>query len=169
MNEFYFIGQVDALGKNGFVRIISTLDKLENYFQENKIIFLDFWGKKKEFTVEETLKVKNSFFVKFVKFDDDREAQVLIGRRIFSSEIGEAESKNFDNEDLIDCKVYQNNILIGSIKNVFIAPANNVIEILKQNGEEMLLPVVDAFFDMMDVKNKKLVLKPDISIDDDED
>ena len=169
MNDYYFIGQIISLGKNGFVKVNSSVDQIDQYFNVNKIVFLEFWGKKKKFIVEETLRLKNSFFVKFFNFNDDRHAQVLIGRKVFDSEIKKDNVKNFYDEELIDCEVYQNGALIGNVKNIFSAPANDVIEILKDNGEEILLPFVDALFEMMDIKNKKLILKSEIGLYDDED
>jgi 16S rRNA processing protein RimM len=169
LNDYYFIGQIISLGKNGFLKFHSSVDQIDQYFNGNKIVFLEFWGKKKKFIVEETLKIKNSFFVKFFNFDDDRDAQVLIGCKIFVSEIKKNNIKKFYDEELIDCKVYQNGVLIGNVKNIFSAPANDVIEIVKKSGEEILLPFVDAFFEMMDVKNKALILKSDIGLYDDED
>ena len=44
-----------------------------------------------------------------------------------------------------------------------------MVVIIKDNGEELLLPLVDAFFEMLDVKSKKLILKSDIGLYDDED
>ena len=169
MNDYYFIGQIISLGKNGFVKVNSSVDQIDQYFNVNKIVFLEFWGKKKKFIVEETLRLKNSFFVKFFNFNDDRHAQVLIGRKVFDSEIKKDNVKNFYDEELIDCEVYQNGALIGNVKSIFSAPANDVIEILKDNGEEILLPFVDALFEMMDIKNKKLILKSEIGLYDDED
>jgi len=169
LNDYYFIGQIISLGKNGFVKVNSSVDQIDQYFNVNKIVFLEFWGKKKKFIVEETLRLKNSFFVKFFNFNDDRHAQVLIGRKVFDSEIKKDNVKNFYDEELIDCEVYQNGALIGNVKSIFSAPANDVIEILKDNGEEILLPFVDALFEMMDIKNKKLILKSEIGLYDDED
>jgi 16S rRNA processing protein RimM len=169
LNDFYFIGQIISIGKDGFVKIQSVLDNFEKYFTAERVLFLDFWGKKKKFIIEETLKVRNSFFVKFLNFDDERDVQVLVGRKIFVSELEKIDLKRNNIQDLIDCAVYKDEILIGSVKDVFKAPANDVIVIIKDNGEELLLPLVDAFFENLDVKNKKLILKSDIGLYDDED
>jgi 16S rRNA processing protein RimM len=171
LDDFYFIAQIISTGKDGFVKIHSSIDIAENFFQLNNEVYLDYWGKKKKFIVEETIKIKNSVFLKFVNFDDERDSLVLIQRKIFvpKKNFDLLPIKNFIKTDLLGCHVFRDDILMGTVNDIFSAPANDVIEILKLDGKEILIPFVDAFFEIMDVKNKKLILKPNAGYYDDED
>lgn len=171
MDDFYFIAQVVSTGKDGFVKINSPLDITDKFFLLNNEVYIDYWGKKKKFIVEETLKFKNSFFLKLKNFDDERDSIVLMNRKIFvhKKNLSSLSNKNFIVTDFIGCQVFRENILIGIVKGLFNTPANAVIEILNNDGKEFLIPLVDAYFEIMDVKNKKLVLYPNAGYYDDED
>lgn len=171
MNDFYFIAQIVSAGKDGFVKIQSVTDIADDFFRSSNEVYLDYWGKKKKFIVEETSKSKNSFFLKFLNFDDERDLFVLIGRKIFitQKDLTLQTDEIFNKQNLIGCQVFRNEVLIGTVKDLFNTPANDVIEILKIDGKEILIPFVDAYFELMDVKNKKLILKPEAGYYDDED
>ncbi|HMN50319.1 MAG TPA: ribosome maturation factor RimM [Ignavibacteriaceae bacterium] len=171
MDDFYFVARIVSAGKDGFVKIQSESNIADDYFDSSNEVYLDYWGKKKKFIIEEVSKSKNSFFIKFKNFDDERDQLVLIGRNIFVNQknLSLQTDQFFNNQDLIGCQVFRNDVLIGIVKNLFNAPANDVIEIMNIDGKEILIPFVDAYFEMMDVKNKKLILKPDAGFYDDED
>lgn len=170
MNDFYFVAQIVSAGKDGFVKIQSVKDLTDCLKNVNEI-YLDFWGKKKKFIVEEILEIKNSLFLKFINFNDNRDISVLLGNKIFISEkdFENLPHKNFSDQFLIGCNVFRSGDHLGIVKNLYNTPANDVIEILKSDGEEILIPYVDAYFEKMDVKNKILILKPDAGFYDDED
>jgi len=72
--------------------------------------------------------------------------------------------------DLIGSKVYRNNSLFGTVKDVLSFPANDVYVIEGENGEEKLIPAVRSFVESFDPEKKILVLKPGEDLyEDDED
>lgn len=171
MDEFYLVAQIFAPGKDGFVKIHSS-SGVEKVIKNNCTVYIDFWGKKKKFIVEDLIKTKNSVFVKFLNFNEERELQVLIGREIFidSENSSLTENQKLLSEEFIGAEVFQNGNLIGIIKDIFTAPANDVAEIQKPDGEIILLPFLDVYFESLDVKNNKVILlKPDVGFYDDED
>ena len=135
MNDYYFIGQIISLGKNGFVKVNSSVDQIDQYFNVNKIVFLEFWGKKKKIIVEETLRLKNSFFVKFFNFNDDRHAQVLIGRKVFDSEIKNAEGIKKQITEFDICPLCKSEMTKDHIKEVFDDCDKKVLGFNKQIQE----------------------------------
>ena len=170
MNDFFFFARILSLGKDGFVKIDSDEKLTESAFNSGKEVYLGFWGKKKKFIIEDIIKVKNSVFLKFFNFDDERDASTLIGHEIFLSEkdFKSNSGKNFGLRDLIDCHVFRSDKLVGIVRDVFSTPANDVIEIRDENQKEILIPLVDVYFEILDVKNKKIILKPDAGYYDDE-
>ncbi len=170
MNEFYLIAQIISSGKDGFVKIQSSSD-VEKIIKKNSSVFVDFWGKKKKFIVEDLIKIRNSIFIKFLNFNDERELQVLIGRKIFvdSNNLTVAENLNIISEYFVGAKVFQDGNILGTIKDIFSTPANEVAEIEKSDGEIILLPFLEIYFESLDYENKKIILKPDVGFYDNED
>ena len=169
MNEFYLIAKILSSGKDGFVKVQLVPGFLEN-LKNFKWVYLDFWNQKKIFELEDFLNVKNSVFLKFKNFDNERDTSLLINREVFISE-KDAEHLNLNASieiSFLGYKVFRNQEYLGIVSDYFETPANPVIEIKNSNGREILIPFVHSFFDKIDSENKELVLKSDYGIYDDE-
>lgn len=170
MNEYFLIAKITSAGKEGFVKaefisgISDSLDLL-------KIVYLDFWDKKKKFFIENISRQKKSFYLKFKNFDSDRDIQVLIGREVFTKDKNDLKLPDgrFFTKDLIGSEVFRDGIIIGSVNDVFESPANDVLEIISSYGKEILLPFVQEYFEKIDPDNKIIILKSGAGVYDDED
>lgn len=82
MNEYILIAEITSAGKDGYVKIQAKagFDKLFNKISE---VYLDFWNQKKLFEIEDVSAGKISLYVKFKRFEDQRDISLLIGRNIF--------------------------------------------------------------------------------------
>ena len=171
MKEYFLIAKViSVIGNEGFVRISSFSDFPDRFFELKKV-FIDFFGDKKQFTVESVRKQKNNFIIKFKNFDNEIDAEILIDKEIFvdSENLVELPKDHFFVHDLIGSKVYRNDCEFGTIKDVLNYPANDVYVIEDAKGEEILIPAVSEFIENFDPQNKILVLKPgDSFYEDDE-
>lgn len=128
-------------------------------------------GSKKRIELEDILNIKNSFFLKFKNFDDERDVSVLIGRNVFidKTDFDKIASDVFISQNLIGCKVYKGQDFIGIVSDYFETPANPVIEIGSENRNNFLIPYVHSIFEKIDTENKILILNSDFGIDDDKD
>ena len=170
MNDFYLIAKILSAGKDGFVKV-QLVPGLNINLDSIKFLFVDFWDQKKTIELEEILNFKQSVFLKFKNFDDEREVSVFIGRNIFvnADDFERVVSDVFLNQNLIGSKVFRGQDYLGTVKNYFETPANPVIEISKEDGTNFLIPYVDSVFEKIDTENKILILNSDFGIDDDED
>lgn len=170
MNEFYLIAKVLSAGKDGFVKV-QLVPGLSINLDSIKFLYLDFWEQKKSIELEEVLSVKQSVFLKFINFDDERDISVFIGRNIFinANDFEKTVKGILVNQDLIGSKVYRNQDFLGIVSDYFETPANPVIEISKENGNNFLIPYVTSVFEKIDIENKLLILISDFGIDDYED
>jgi 16S rRNA processing protein RimM len=170
VKDYFFIAKVTSLfGKNGFVKI-ELFQNFFEYLSELDKVFIDFWGDKKVFYVEEVKHVGSAIALKFKNFNDERDAGVFIGRDLF---VAKDDFENLPEDtlsfnDLIGCKVFQGSAEIGVIADVFTAPANDVIVIKKDNDKELLLPLVLEFIEDFDPEKKVLILKKEIAYDDED-
>lgn len=65
MKDYFFIAKVTSLfGRNGFVKI-ELFPNFFEYLNELDKVFIDFWGDKKIFYVDEVKHVGNAFALKF--------------------------------------------------------------------------------------------------------
>jgi len=169
LNEFYRIAKILSSGKDGFVKVQLVPGFLEN-LKNFKWVYLDFWNQKKIFELEDFLNVKNSVFLKFKNFDNERDTSLLIDREVFISkkEVNYLNLNASVEISFLGYKVFRNQEYLGIVSDYFETHANTVIEIKNSNGREILIPFVHSFFDKIDSENKELVLKSDYGIYDDE-
>jgi 16S rRNA processing protein RimM len=161
VNSYFLIARIEQLsGNSGFVKIESLSDFPERFLNLKKV-FIDFWGDKKVFSVEEVRRQKDSYLLKFKTFDTQRDSQVLIGREIFvdESEVIKLPENHFFVHDLIGCKVLIKDEMIGTVKDVLSLPANDVIVLELSDGKEKMIPFVLDFIDNFDPVNGKLLLR----------
>jgi 16S rRNA processing protein RimM len=170
LNDFYLIAKILSAGKDGFVKV-QWVPGLNINLDSIKFLFIDFWDQKKTIELEEILNFKQSVFMKFKNFEDEREVSVFIGRNIFvnADDFERVVNDVFLNQSLIGSKVYKGQDYLGTVNDYFETPANPVIEISKEDGTNFLIPYVDSVFEKIDTENKTLILNSDFGIDDDED
>jgi len=158
--DYFLIARVDQLyGKDGFVRLKSYSDFPERYLNLKKV-YIDFWGDKKIFYVEDVKDVKGKIIIKFKRFDSPRDSQVLIDRDVYVVEKDAVSlpENHFFMHDLIGSKVFAGKELIGTITDIIKAKANDVLVILTDDKREKLIPFVLNFIEKFDADRKKLVL-----------
>lgn len=170
MKELFLIAKISSLyGRNGFVKVELFSDFPERFFEREKV-FIDFWGDKKALFLETIKYSGKSLVLKFKNFDDERDAGVLIGRELFveKEDLAELPEGSHFIHDLVGSVVYQSDKKIGIITDVLSPPANDVIIIKKEDGEELLIPLVLEYIENFDPEKKRLVLVKDIVYDDED-
>jgi 16S rRNA processing protein RimM len=167
--KFYLIARIVSLiGKAGFVKVDSDSGFQEGFEKLHKV-YIDFWGDKKMFTVESVKEYGNFYSFKFSNFDSQRDSQVLIGREVFADDKDflKLPGDHFFINELIGSKVFKNDKLIGEITDVLKMPANDVMSIKGDKGNEILLPVVLEIIESFDPGKKIMVIKEDYNLGDD--
>jgi 16S rRNA processing protein RimM len=158
--EYILIARIEqTFGKDGFVRIQSFSDFPERFFNLKKV-YIDFWGDKKVFYVEDVKDVKGKIVIKFKKFDSLRDSQILIDREVYVNEKDAVSlpKNHFFVHDLIDSEVFVKKERIGVVSDVIKGKANDVIVISTDEKKEILVPFVLSFIEKFDAAGKKLIL-----------
>jgi 16S rRNA processing protein RimM len=158
--DYFLIARIEqTFGKDGYVRIQSYSDFPERFFRLKKV-YLDFWGDKKSFYIEDVKDVKGKIIIKFKKFDSLRDAQVLTDREVFVDEKDAVSlpENHFFVHDLIDSEVFVKKERIGVVSDVIKAKGNDVLVILDDAKKEILVPIVLNFIEKFDAAKKKLIL-----------
>jgi len=171
LEDLVLIGEIKAVDSDGFLSVFSYSD-FPDRFQNLKSVFIEIYGVVRPFFVEDSAINGNKIFLKFRNFNSPDEASFLIGKKFFilPSELVKLKDDEFYIHDLVGSVVLRNNKKIGVIEDVIETPANDVLVIISDDGEELLIPVVKSFVESFDQENKTLYLKSgEENIYDDED
>lgn len=170
--EYFLIARVEQLfGKDGFIRLRSYSDFPERFFSLKKV-YIDFWGEKKLFYVEDVKDVNGKIVIKFKKFDNLRDSHVLIDRDLYVAEgdLIKLPTNHYFVHDLIGSEVIAGKEKIGTVTDIIKSKANDVLVILTDDNEEKLMPFVLTYIEKFDAARKKLILNiPKDFFKDDED
>ena len=116
-----------------------------------------------ELEIEYVKEAKNFAILKFKGINDINSLVQYKGQRIFVAK-KEALNKLEDNEflvdDLIGCSVYQDSEKIGKVINISTNGPQDLLNIENNLHQVKLVPFVNEFFPVVDIKNKKIIIKP---------
>lgn len=166
MEDLILIAVVKSvLNNEGFVAVNSYSDFNERFFELKKV-FIEFFGNSKEFIVEKTKLIDGKIALKIKGFNNDKDAALLVGKKVYvdSKNAVKLGKDTYFIHDLIDSKVYRNNILIGQLKDVYVLKSNDVYVIEDINGKKILLPAVKDYIKNFDPKKKRLDLVEDCDL-----
>lgn len=166
MDDFFLIAEIKAVhSSGGFVLIDSFSDFSERFFKL-KSVFIEVFGLKKEFFVENAIEVNGRVALKFKNFDSAEDVKILIGTKIFVDEKNSVKlSKDtYFVHDLIGSGVFRNGSLIGHIEDVLAYPANDVYLIATSDNRKIMVPAVKDFIKSIEPVKKKIELVDDCDL-----
>ncbi len=162
-NEDYIsIGKItNFFGIKGEAKIgYDNQNQLKN---AKKVILADDISKR-ELDIQQVRFHKNFAIVKFAQINDINELIKYKGQRIFvlkSEVLGKLEQNEYLISDLIGCFVYkENGEKIGEVVNISSNSSQDLLNIKNYLGQIDIVPFVDEFFPVVDIKNKKIIIKP---------
>ena len=158
--EYFLIAKVEQVyGKDGYIKLRSFSDFPDRFLSLTKV-YLDFWGDKKTFYIEDVKDLNGKLVVKFKKFDGLRDCQVLIGREIYVDEKDKVSlpDNHFFVHELVGSEVIVEKESIGVVSDVMKGKANDIIVIQTDDKKEKLIPFVLNFIEKFDADKKKLIL-----------
>lgn len=171
-SEFIFVAKLGkAVGLQGHLRLFMDTDFPEQF--KKGAVFKT--NKKLELKVAEYNTTRE--LIKFENFDDLETAKKLTNQELFSTiEQTKENCKLKKNEffwfDLISCKVFENGLELGSVKEIQRYPLNDYLEIetsseLVEKGHPkvFLIPhIFDKYVLSVDIDNKKIEVKDSLII-----
>jgi 16S rRNA processing protein RimM len=160
VDQFILIAKIIALhGSNGFVIIYSYSDCSERFYSLKKI-FIEFFGNKKEFVVEEVDKIKDKFLLKIRGFNSSDDAKIFIGKQIFidAKDSVKLSENTFFIHDIIGSKVYRDLVLLGTVTDVLVLPANDVYVVSDNDNKNILIPAIKDYIKKIDPVKKRIDL-----------
>ena len=136
----------------------------QNQLKNAKKVILADDISKRELDIQQVRFHKNFAIVKFAQINDINELIKYKGQRIFvlkSEVLGKLEQNEYLISDLIGCFVYkENGEKIGEVVNISSNSSQDLLNIKNYLGQIDIVPFVDEFFPVVDIKNKKIIIKP---------
>jgi len=154
---------VNAVGLKGEVKVYNYSDSSEIYEITPEMYIGD-----KLMKIENVRLQKNMVILKIAGMDDRNAAEAAKGREIFITEddLPELEEGEFYIRDLIGMVVTENEVVLGKVKDVIQNTAQDVFEIERENGKQLLIPRVDEFVLDIDLDTREIkVSLPDGLLD----
>ena len=120
---------------------------------------------------DEVLKVK--FNLEYIQFgyksnkmkiegiDNKKQANEIKNLIVYISrdQMPEIQEEEYYLIDLVGCNVFdQNDQIIGIVQDVLSLKANDIL-VLNSNKKELLIPLIDDVVKLIDIKNKKILIK----------
>lgn len=166
MNDFFLVAEIKSVfGVDGFVSIESFSDFDDRFF-ELKMVYIEIFGNRKQFSVESVKIIDKKIILKFSGFNSDADVQVFLGKKIFvdSENLIQLESDNFFIHDLLNSVVFRNDVEIGLVEDVYVLPANDVLVVNDKNSKKILIPAVKDYIKRFDAEMKRLELVNDCDL-----
>lgn len=156
-DDCYQLGEViKTHGLKGEVSILLDVD-FPNEYQNLESVFLLQNGKLVPFFIESIQINANKAIVKFEDINTLEDASVLVKSGIFLplSLLPELPNNGYYFHELIDCEVFENNAMIGHVKEVIDLNGNQLLSVV-QNGKEVLIPMKEEILKKVDTKSRRI-------------
>lgn len=156
-DDCYQIGEViKTHGLKGEVTILLDVD-FPNEYQELESVFLLKGGKLVPFFIDTIQINANKALVKFEDIDAIEEASGLVKCEAYLplTQLPKLPEGAYYFHDLVGCEVFENNVLIGSVKEVIDLSGNELLSVAC-GEKEVLIPIKDEILLNVSVKNKRL-------------
>ncbi len=111
---------------------------------------------------ELTIARTNGDWVFFEEINSPEEAKPLTNKELFlyREELPELDDGTFYHEDLIGCEVFESETSdkIGILKTILYTASNDVWEVISENGQEHLIPMLEGVIEKVDLEKNRIVI-----------
>ncbi len=157
MNNLIAIGKITKpKGIKGEFRVY-PYTSTEEKFEYLEMIFID----NKEYEVEKITFHKNIPILKLKGIESMNESESLRNKEIYVNKLDilDEEDEEYFVNDLIGYSVYEDDIEIGTVKNILTRTHQDLIEVTSTDNTQFFIPFVEEFVGLVDQENKIINVK----------
>lgn len=148
---------VNTHGLKGEVKVYSYTDNEANILKLKKVYISGV-----KYDVQSVKPFKNMFIMKLKGIDIIEATKPLIDKMCFR-EISPGESNDDDGyfvKDLVGLQVIdESGNIIGTLKEVFVTGANDVYEVVDEDGKSIYLPAIKQVVKKIDIDSRRMVVE----------
>lgn len=156
----YRIGQmVNTHGLRGDMKIYSLTDYPER-FEEIEYIFFE--EEDCKYYIDRVKYHKQMPIIKIKGIDTIEQAEKFRGKTLYIDEqnVRELEEDEYMISDLIGMEAFlEDGTVLGKVENVLPYTANDIYVVRSDDGKEYMIPALKIFVPVLDIKNKKMIIK----------
>lgn len=170
MNYFNVGKIVNTQGLQGEMRVLSVTDFAEERFKKGNILAL--FDKKEQFVMDVEIashrKVKNFDIIKFkgMYHINDIEKFRNFTLKVREEDLTDLEDGEFYYHEIIGLEVYENDILLGTIKEILQPGANDVWVVKRKGKRDLLLPYIPPVVLGIDIEQGRVDVEIPEGLDD---
>ena len=155
MNSYVCIGKiVNTHGIKGELRILSDFEYKDKVFKKGISLFVG--PSKKEYVINSYRHHKIFDMVTFVDYNNINDVLDLKGLLVYANRsILEIAEEDYLLTDLIDMEVYDNDKLLGVVKDYYLDNGNTLLAI--KGTKDFYIPLKSNYIEKVDTKNKKII------------
>ena len=172
MNYFNVGKIVNTQGLQGEMRVLSVTDFAEERFKKgNKLALFD---KKDQFVMDVEIssyrKVKNFDIIKFkgMYHINDIEKFRDFTLKVREEDLTDLEDGEFYYHEIIGLEVYENDVLLGTIKEILQPGANDVWVVKRKGKRDLLLPYIPPVVLGIDIEQGRVDVEIPEGLDDED-
>ena len=170
MNYFNVGKIVNTHGLQGEMRVLSVTDFAEERFKKgNRLALFD---KKDQFVMDVEIashrKVKNFDIIKFkgMYHINDIEKFRDFSLKVAEEDLSDLEDGEFYYHEIIGLEVYENDVLLGTIKEILQPGANDVWVVKRKGKRDLLLPYIPPVVLGIDIEQGRVDVEIPEGLDD---
>lgn len=158
MVDYFEIGHIsNTHGLKGEMKVRPFTENKKRY-EELKKILINIKDEYREYEVESVRYQKDVVLLKLKGVDDIDAAEKLKNHYI---SIQREDAKKLQNNeyfiaDLIGSEIFESEVLIGVLDDIFTAGASDVYVIKRKGKKDLLLPALKSIIKKVDVENKRI-------------
>ena len=170
MNYFNVGKIVNTQGLQGEMRVLSVTDFAEERFKKGNILAL--FDKKDQFVMDVEIashrKVKNFDIIKFkgMYHINDIERFRDFTLKVREEDLTDLEDGEFYYHEIIGLEVYENDVLLGTIKEILQPGANDVWVVKRKGKRDLLLPYIPPVVLRIDIEKGRVDVEIPEGLDD---
>ena len=170
MNYFNVGKIVNTQGLQGEMRVLSVTDFAEERFKKGNTLSL--FDKKDQFVMDVEIashrKVKNFDIIKFkgMYHINDIEKYRDFSLKVAEKDLTDLEDGEFYYHEIIGLEVYENDVLLGTIKEILQPGANDVWVVKRKGKRDLLLPYIPPVVLGIDIEQGRVDVEIPEGLDD---
>ena len=161
MDGFLVIAKVESVYRDSNYLRLKYFTDFPERLKPGSVVYLEFYGNTKSFTIEDVSVDDTTTFVRFTNFDTAADCELLVGKFLYIPEKDAIPLPEFSYyiHDLIGSRIEALDGVLGIITDVLSYPANDVYVVKDDEGNEMLIPALQELIDSFSPSEKLMKLK----------
>ncbi len=146
---------VNTHGIRGELKILPNSDFIEERFEKGNELFVKYGNKKVSLIVESWRMHKGCILVVFEGYHNINDVEKYKGLELLC-EVDGSEDEDYYYFELIDCQVYYDDQLLGTVYEILESEAHDILRVQRENKKDVLIPYVDRFILNVDIDDKRI-------------